>query len=63
MNRKSLLIAEVKAEIRMAKILDKHNKLFMELNQNANSTNAVPASTPDQQQGLGGQVPQPTNVP
>jgi hypothetical protein len=60
MNRKSLLIAEVKAELRMAKILNKHNKLFMEL-QNANPTNAVP--TPDQQAGLVSQVPQPTNVP
>jgi hypothetical protein len=67
MNRKSLLIAEVKAELRMAKILNKHNKLFMEL-QNASQTQTNPTeqpvnSTPNQLQGLGNQLPQPTNVP
>ncbi len=64
MNRKSLLIAEVKAELRMAKILNKHNKLFMEL-QNASQTETNPTEqpTPDQQAGLVSQVPQPTNVP
>lgn len=74
MNRKSLLLAEVKAELRMTVVLTKHQMKFMELTQNvsqptsANTQQQIPAqqipqSPPNQQAGYGGAVPPAANLP